>query len=55
MQLDLAPALAETVTGMTPAERDDLREALDARLAEFVRDDGSVVLPAATRVAAADA
>jgi len=55
VQLDLAPALAETVTGMTPAERDDLREALDARLAEFVRDDGSVVLPAATRVAAADA
>ena len=40
---------------MTPAERDDLREALDARLADYVREDGSVVVPAATHVAAADA
>jgi SAM-dependent methyltransferase len=55
VQLDLAPTLADTVRGMSPAERDDLREALDARLAEHVREDGSVVLPAATHVAAADA
>ena len=40
---------------MTPAERDDLREALDARVAEHVRPDGSVAFPAATHVAAADA
>jgi SAM-dependent methyltransferase len=54
-QLDLSPTLAETVTGLTPAERDDLRDALDARLAEHVRPGGGVALPAATHVAAADA
>jgi SAM-dependent methyltransferase len=54
-QLDLSPMLGEIVTQMTPAERDDLRDALDARLAEYVRDDGSASLPAATHVAAADA
>src|SRR5438067_826947 len=53
--LDLSPMLGEIVGGLTPAERDDLREALDARLADFVRDDGSVSIPAATHVAAADA
>jgi SAM-dependent methyltransferase len=53
--LDTAPMLGRTVSEMTPAERDDLREALDARLASHVRSDGSVVLPAATHVAAADA
>jgi len=55
VQLDLGPGLADTVRGMTPAERDDLRDALDAKLAPFVRADGSVELPAATNVAAADA
>src|SRR3954447_6658765 len=54
-QLDLSPMLGEIVTKMTPAERDDLRDALDARLAEYVRDDRSAALPAATHVAAADA
>ena len=53
--LDLSPMLGEIVGGLTPVERDDLREALDARLADFVRDDGSVSIPAATHVAAADA
>src|SRR5207247_10960039 len=33
VQLDLAPALAETVTGMTPAARGDLRQAPGAPLA----------------------
>src|SRR5256714_7752480 len=55
VQLDLAPTLGETVIGMTPAQRDELREALDERLAGYVRPDGSVSLPAATHVAAADA
>src|SRR3954470_15755755 len=55
VQLDLSPSLGQTVGEMTPAERDELRDALDAKLAPFVRDDGSVELPAATNVAAADA
>ena len=55
VQLDLSPSLGQTVGDMTPAERDELRDALDAKLAPFVRDDGSVELPAATNVAAADA
>jgi SAM-dependent methyltransferase len=55
VQLDIAPTLAGTIAGISPADRDDLRDALDARLASFVRDDGRVVLPAVTHVAAADA
>jgi SAM-dependent methyltransferase len=55
VQLDIAPMLSQTVAGISPAERDELRDALDARLAPFVEDGGSVVLPAATHVAAADA
>src|SRR3954451_8154599 len=55
VQLDLSPMLNRTVTEMSPAERDDLREALDARVHEHVREDGSVSFPAATHVAAADA
>jgi ubiquinone/menaquinone biosynthesis C-methylase UbiE len=55
VQLDIAPTLGEVVTGMSPAERDELRDALDARLAPFVGAEGGVMLPAATHVAAADA
>jgi SAM-dependent methyltransferase len=55
VQLDIAPMLGPTIAGISPAERDDLRDALDARLAPFVGDDGRVVLPAATHVATADA
>src|SRR4051812_1644321 len=40
VQLDLGPMLAPTVQKMTPGERDDLREALDAKLAPHVREDG---------------
>src|SRR3954470_10412337 len=55
VQLDLSPMLGRTVGDMSPADRDDLREALDARLREYVRDDGTVTFPAATHVAAAEA
>jgi hypothetical protein len=55
VQLDVAPMLSRTVAGISPADRDDLRDALDARLAPFVGDGGRVMLPAATHVAAADA
>jgi SAM-dependent methyltransferase len=55
VQLDIAPVLGPTVAGISPAERDELRDALDARLAPYVQDGGGVMLPAATHVAAADA
>jgi SAM-dependent methyltransferase len=55
VQLDIAPTLGETISGISPAGRDDLRDALDARLAPFVGEGGGVMLPAATHVAAADA
>jgi SAM-dependent methyltransferase len=54
-QLELSPGLREGVTKLTPAQRDDLRDAIDARLAEHVADDGTVALPARTNVAAASA
>jgi SAM-dependent methyltransferase len=54
-QLELAPRLRDAVTTLTPAQRDDLRDAIDARLQEWVAPDGSVALPARTHVAAASA
>jgi len=54
-QLELSPGLREGVTNLTPAQRDDLRDAIDERLAEHVADDGTVALPARTNVAAASA
>ena len=45
-QLELSPGLREGVTNLTPAQRDDLRDAIDERLAEHVADDGTVALPA---------
>src|SRR4051794_33580309 len=53
-QLDLSTGLRDTVAKLDPAQRDDLREAIDARLAEHVAPDGSVALPAATQVAVAE-
>lgn len=54
-QLDISTSLARGVTALTPAQRDDLRDAIDARLAQYVAGDGSVVLPARSHVAAAEA
>jgi SAM-dependent methyltransferase len=54
-QLELSVRLRDAVTTLTPAQRDDLRDAIDARLAEFVAPDGSVAVPARTHVAAASA
>lgn len=53
--LDLSVTLARAVGALTPAQRDDLRDALDARLAQYVAADGSVALPGLTHVAAAGA
>lgn len=54
-QLELSVALYDTVARLTPAERDDLRDAIDARFAQWVAEDGSVALPGRTNVAAASA
>jgi SAM-dependent methyltransferase len=53
--LDISTSLAEPVGALTPAQRDDLRDAIDARLAQFVAADGSVRIPGRTHVAAASA
>ena len=53
--LEISTALARGVGALTPAQRDDLRDAVDARLAQYVADDGSVALPGLTHVAAAGA
>jgi ubiquinone/menaquinone biosynthesis C-methylase UbiE len=53
--LDISAVLAKAVGALTPARRDDLRDAVDARLAEYVAADGSVALPGLTHVAAAGA
>jgi SAM-dependent methyltransferase len=55
VQLDISTSLASGVGALAPAQRDDLRDAIDARLAEYVAEDGSVALPGRTHVAAASA
>lgn len=55
LQLDISTTLARNVGAITPTQRDDLRDTLDARLARYVADDGSVALPGLTHVAAAGA
>lgn len=54
-QLDLSTVLRTAVGSLTPAQRDELRDATDARLAQYVAGDGSVELPGRTHVAAASA
>ena len=53
--LDVSTTLTRAVRALTPARRDDLRDAVDARLARYVADDGAVALPGLTHVAAAGA
>jgi SAM-dependent methyltransferase len=55
IQLDVSLTLADAVRRLTPAQRDDLRDAIDPRLAAYVASDGSVALPGRTHVAAASA
>ena len=54
-QLDISTTLSRGVGALTPAQRDDLRDAIDARLAQYVAGDGSVAIPGRTHVAAASA
>jgi SAM-dependent methyltransferase len=53
--LDISAVLAGAVGALNPAQRDDLRDAVDARLAQYVAEDGSAALPGLTHVAAAGA
>jgi ubiquinone/menaquinone biosynthesis C-methylase UbiE len=55
IQLDISMSVADEVRALSPAQRDDLRDAIDARLARYVAADGSVTLPGRTHVAAASA
>jgi len=54
-QLDISTTLADAVRELTPAQRDELRDALDARLEQYVQPDGTVAIPGRTHVAAASA
>jgi SAM-dependent methyltransferase len=54
-QLDISTSLAGVVGALTPAQRDDLRAAIDARLEQYVQADGSVAIPGRSHVAAASA
>ncbi len=53
--LDISTSLAEQVGRLTPAQRDDLRDVIDERLAPYLASDGTVALPGRTHVAAASA
>jgi ubiquinone/menaquinone biosynthesis C-methylase UbiE len=55
MQLDVSPSLGKGVGALTPAQRDDLRDAIDAQLAPYVADDGTAAIPGRTHVAVASA
>ena len=52
-QLDMSTRLRDQVKGLSPAEHTAFRDGVDARLADHVRADGSVELPARTLVAVA--
>ena len=54
-QIDLSTTLAAAVGSMSPARRDDLRDAIDPQMAAYVQPDGSVLVPGRTHVAAASA
>jgi SAM-dependent methyltransferase len=54
-QRDLASRLRETLDGLDPAERDDLMAAVREQALPFAQQDGSLVLPARTWVAVAEA
>lgn len=53
--LDLGVHIRDAVASLSPAQRDELRETLDERLAGYVGEDGRVEFPARTHVAVAEA
>lgn len=54
-QLHCSPSLRDTTAGLTPAAHYELRDAVDAELARFAAEDGSLRVPAQALVAAAGA
>lgn len=54
-QRDMSPTLRSVVPRLSPADHTRLRDAIDEKLAPYVRADGSVELPARVLVAAATA
>jgi SAM-dependent methyltransferase len=55
VELDISASHADQVRALSPAQRDDLRDAIDERFAPYVASDGTVALPGRTHVAAASA
>ena len=53
--LDMSPALYDAVAALSPAQRDDLRDAVDARARAASGGDDRIELPARTHVAFAEA
>jgi SAM-dependent methyltransferase len=53
--VDMSPGLSGSVAALAPADHYRLRELFDAAYAPYTQDDGSLVLPARTLVAAASA
>ncbi len=54
-QFDLSLSLREALAGLGPGERDEVHDAVEARLAGHRRDDGSLVIDGRTLVARAEA
>lgn len=54
-QIDCSPSLGSTLARIDPAARDELMEAAQARVADYVEPDGRLVLPASTHVARGEA
>ena len=55
VQLDISTTLGDVIRALTPSQRDELRDAIDARLEQYVQPDGTAVIPGRTHVAAASA
>jgi hypothetical protein len=53
--METSPSLTDVVRDLAPAEHYKLRDAVDAGYAAYVRDDGSLQLPARVLAAAATA
>lgn len=53
-RLDLSPDFSKTIGELSPEERDELTEELEAELRPYTQPDGSLQLPGRTHVARAD-
>jgi SAM-dependent methyltransferase len=53
--LDMSPSLTDALAAATPEQRDEVLESIEARLAPFRADDGSLAMPGRSLVAVAEA